>query len=78
MTTLLSSLGIKTMSRIQKIVELTRKQCTESNPQSMWMAPPSNFDDQLENLEDDGDRDEVKSDSWIKHSDHQFKMLKKH
>ncbi|KAF5286757.1 hypothetical protein FQA39_LY04180 [Lamprigera yunnana] len=30
-----------------------RKQYTESNPQSTWMAPQSNFDDQLENLEDD-------------------------
>ncbi|KAF5280129.1 hypothetical protein FQA39_LY18131 [Lamprigera yunnana] len=51
------------MSRSQKIVELARKQYTESNSQSMWMAPESHFDDQLENLEDDGDRYEVESDS---------------
>ncbi|KAF5276841.1 hypothetical protein FQA39_LY06393 [Lamprigera yunnana] len=41
------------MSKSQKIVELARKQYTESNPQPTWMAPQSNFDDQLENLEDD-------------------------
>ncbi|KAF5306111.1 hypothetical protein FQA39_LY09089 [Lamprigera yunnana] len=41
------------MSRSKEIVELARKQYTESNPQSMWMASQSNFDDQLENLEND-------------------------
>ncbi|KAF5300111.1 hypothetical protein FQA39_LY11303 [Lamprigera yunnana] len=69
--------SIKAMSRSQKIVELARKQYTESNPQSTWMVLLSNFDDQLKNLEDDGDRYKVKSDSCSKHSDHHIKTLKK-
>ncbi|KAF5285241.1 hypothetical protein FQA39_LY16702 [Lamprigera yunnana] len=68
---------IKAMSRSQKIVELARKQYTESNTQLMWMAPQSNFDDQLENLEHDEDRYEVESDNCSKHSDYHIKVLKK-
>ncbi|KAF5299542.1 hypothetical protein FQA39_LY11544 [Lamprigera yunnana] len=68
---------MKAISRSQKIVELARKQYTESNPQSMWMDPQSNFDDQLENLKHDGDGYEVESDSCSKHSDHHIKMLNK-
>ncbi|KAF5293247.1 hypothetical protein FQA39_LY13646 [Lamprigera yunnana] len=66
---------MKAMSRSQKIVELARKEYTESNPQSTWMASQSNFDDQLENLDDDRDRYEVESDSYSKCSDHHIKML---
>ncbi|KAF5286313.1 hypothetical protein FQA39_LY04211 [Lamprigera yunnana] len=55
------------MSRSQKILELSRKQYTESNPQTTSMTPPSYFNDQLENLEDDGDRYEVESESFSKH-----------
>ncbi|KAF5269113.1 hypothetical protein FQA39_LY08783 [Lamprigera yunnana] len=69
--------SIQAMSGSKKIVELVRKQYTESNPQSTWMTLRSNFDDQLENLEDDGDRYKVESDSCSKHSDHHIKMLKK-
>ncbi|KAF5285240.1 hypothetical protein FQA39_LY16701 [Lamprigera yunnana] len=53
---------IKGVSRSQKIVELARKQYTKSNPQTTRMALQLNFDDQLENLEDDGDRYEENSD----------------
>ncbi|KAF5294683.1 hypothetical protein FQA39_LY02815 [Lamprigera yunnana] len=57
-----SALSTNAMSRSQIIVELAIKQYTESNQQSKWMAPQSNFDDHLEYLEDDGDRYEVKND----------------
>ncbi|KAF5305795.1 hypothetical protein FQA39_LY09131 [Lamprigera yunnana] len=68
---------IKGMSRSQKIVEVARQQYTESNPQSMWIAPQSNFDDELVNLEHDEDRYEVESESCSEHSEHHIKMLKK-
>ncbi|KAF5277878.1 hypothetical protein FQA39_LY06030 [Lamprigera yunnana] len=76
-TVAITTKSIMAMSRSQKIVKLARKQYTESNPQSMWMTPQSNFDDQLENLEHDGDRYEVERDSCSKHNDHHIKMLKK-